>query len=37
MKLGGAFLLFGIIARIWFRWIGEERSLDQLERDLTRS
>jgi putative membrane protein len=37
MKLGGAFLLFGINARIWFRWIGEERSLDQLERDLTRS
>jgi putative membrane protein len=37
MKLGGTFYLFGIIARIWFRWIGEERSLDQLERDLTRS
>ncbi|MEX2423868.1 MAG: cytochrome c oxidase assembly protein, partial [Acidimicrobiia bacterium] len=32
MKLGGAFYLFGLIARIWFRWIGEERTLDRLER-----
>lgn len=34
MKLGGAFYLLGIIARIWFRWIGEERTLETLERDL---
>lgn len=34
MKLGGAFYLFGLIARIWFRWIAEERTLDRLERDL---
>ena len=34
MKLGGSFYLFGLIARIWFRWIGEERTLDRLEREL---
>jgi putative membrane protein len=34
MKLGGGFYLFGLIARIWFRWIGEERTLDRLEREL---
>jgi putative membrane protein len=34
MKLGGAFYLLGIIGRIWFKWIAEERSLDRLEREL---
>ncbi|MEX2653425.1 MAG: cytochrome c oxidase assembly protein [Acidimicrobiia bacterium] len=34
MKLGGAFYLFGLIARIWFKWIAEERTLDRLDRDL---
>lgn len=37
MKLGGAFLLLGIIARIFFNWIAEERTLDAYERELTRS
>jgi putative membrane protein len=34
MKLGGAFYLLGIIARLWFKWIAEERSLDRLDREL---
>ena len=34
MKIGGAFYLLGIIAKIWFNWIGEERRFDDLERQL---
>jgi putative membrane protein len=34
MKIGGAFYLLGLIARIWFKWIAEERNLDVLEREL---
>lgn len=37
MKIGGAFYLLGIIGRIWFRWIAEERALDTLDHELTRS
>lgn len=37
MKLGGAFYLLGIIAVIWFRWIGEERDWDRIERSLVGS
>lgn len=34
MKIGGAFYLLGIIAKIWFGWIGEERRFDEIERQL---
>lgn len=34
MKLGGGLLLWGRIALIWFRWYGEERRWDRLEREL---
>ncbi len=34
MKIGGAFYLLGMIGRIWFKWIAEERALDHLEREL---
>jgi putative membrane protein len=34
MKIGGAFYLLGMIGRIWFKWIAEERALDELEREL---
>lgn len=37
MKLGGAFYLLGMITVIWFRWIGEERDFDRLERSLVGS
>lgn len=36
MKLGGGFYLLAIIASIWFRWMGEERRWDTVERDLAR-
>jgi putative membrane protein len=36
MKIGGAFYLLGIIGRIWFTWIREERALDELEQELVR-
>jgi putative membrane protein len=34
MKLGGGFYLLGLIAKLWFNWIAEERTLDRLEREL---
>lgn len=34
MKIGGAFYLLGIVARIWFRWTAEERHFDEIERQL---
>lgn len=34
MKLGGSFYLLALIARIWFGWIAEERTVDALERRL---
>lgn len=36
MKLAGAFYLLGLIAVIWFRWIGEEREWEEIERSLVR-
>lgn len=34
MKIGGAFYLLGLIGRIWFTWIAEERQIDRLENEL---
>lgn len=34
MKLGGGFLLWGVITVIWFRWYQQERKWDDLERQL---
>lgn len=34
MKLGGGFLLWGIITVIWFRWYQQERKWDALEQHL---
>ncbi len=30
MKIGGGFLLWGVMTAIWFRWWAEEQRLDQL-------
>ncbi len=37
MKLGGGFLLWGIIVAMWYRWIQEERRWDAIERELAAS
>ncbi len=37
MKLGGGFLLWGIIAVIWFRWTKQEREWEELEATLRAS
>lgn len=36
MKLGGGLLLFGILLGVWYRWIGEERRWDEIEREFSR-
>lgn len=32
MKIGGGFLIWGVIASLWFRWYAEQREAERVER-----